>query len=136
MTPDSYIEHTLLVADDRERRDYRILFDAGRICGTQSGEDALRQAIRLRLLTEKGLYPVFSAYYGLPFGSLTRAEGDVYFIQLKNSITETLLRDRRICAVDSFEFSRADGGAVHVRFRVVTAQDETLTEEADFEYAY
>ena len=124
MTPETIFSPLSLVVDTAAERDFRIDFDSGRIAGPTDGISALRQAIRLRLLTERGTFPIYSARYGLPFRLFSQLRGEVYFIQIKNYITDTLLRDGRINTVDSFEFSRADDASVHVSFRVLTQESE------------
>lgn len=130
MIPVSYVPPTAEHSDTSGGRDYLIDLGAKKIVGAAEGENALRQAIRLRLLTDRGVYPVFSQTYGLPFAELGQTEGDVYFVQIKNHITETLLCDSRVRAVDSFEFSRIDRNSVHVSFRVLT-QSGSFIQEAD-----
>ena len=128
MTPETFLTGHAAAVRELPDADYKIDFETGRIGGTVAGDDALRQAIRLRLLTEQGAYPVYSEYYGLPFSTFSRLKGDICFIQIKNYITQTLLQDVRIANVDSFAFSLAGDGGIHVSFRVLT-QDSELREE-------
>ncbi|MBR1810265.1 MAG: DUF2634 domain-containing protein [Clostridia bacterium] len=103
-------------------REYYIDFDAGRICGIADRQQAAEQAIRLRLLTEAGVWPIFSESYGLPFRTLSELSGYIYFVTVKNSIMQTLLQDACVENVDEFEFYRRDDGGLAVSFRVQTAQ--------------
>ncbi|MBQ6020398.1 MAG: DUF2634 domain-containing protein [Clostridia bacterium] len=124
MTPDTCFDGPVSAARTAAQKDYAIDFHTGRIGGAATGEAALRQAIRLRLLTDRGAYPVFSERYGLPLRTLSRMNGEIYFIQLKNEITDSLLQDDRIGSVDSFLFSRVDDGGIRVSFRVLTQNGE------------
>lgn len=130
MTPEAFLTGHAAAVREKPDADYKIDFDTGRIGGIVAGDDALRQSIRLRLLTERGAYPIYSEYYGLPFPAFARLKGDVCFIQIKNYITQTLLQDGRVANVDSFAFSLAGDGGIHVSFRVLTQSGE-LREEIE-----
>ncbi len=121
------LRESLLTDELTEReipsRDYYLNFETGRIDGFVQGKDALRQAAEMRLRTPTGVYPMFSAEYGVgDAGEYLTAtpEGPV---RLKNRIRRTLCDDDRIRAVEQFVLTQR-GNSLAARFVIVTQEGE------------
>ncbi|MCM1440084.1 MAG: DUF2634 domain-containing protein [Roseburia sp.] len=96
---------------------YALDIENGRIRGKVDRLDALRQAVYLILNTERYDYLIYSWNYGSEFKELIGQPKDYALPEIKRCITEALLQDDRIIAVDGFEFT-AGKKFVHVTFTV------------------
>lgn len=96
---------------------YALDIENGRIRGKVDRLDALRQAVYLILNTERYDYLIYSWNYGSEFKELIGQPKDYALPEIKRCITEALLQDDRITAVDGFEFT-AGKKFVHVTFTV------------------
>lgn len=96
---------------------YALDIESGRIRGKVDGLEALRQAVYLILQTERYAFLIYSWNYGVELRELIGQPKDYALPEIKRCITEALLQDDRITAVDSFEFSTGKK-FVHVRFTV------------------
>ncbi len=62
---------------------YRIDFEKNRLSGMTDGKDALQQAIRLRLMTERFEHLIYSWDYGCSVSSLEKENtADVHFYSM------------------------------------------------------
>ena len=83
------------------------------------GKEALKQAIRIALLTQRYKYAVFSHDYGTDFEGAF-SDGYVKAMgKVKKAIMDSLLSDDRILSVEKFEFERR-GSRMKIRFHVVS----------------
>ncbi|MGI6361008.1 MAG: DUF2634 domain-containing protein [Bacillota bacterium] len=96
-------------------RTQRLDIKRGWIRGFTDGIEALSQAVYKKLLTPAGVYPIYSEHYGLPVDDLIGLDHHFVESELKNRITETMLLDERIAAVEDFHFTKK-GDALTVRF--------------------
>lgn len=96
---------------------YALDIESGRIRGKVDRMEALRQAVYLILSTERYDWLIYSWNYGREFRELIGQPKEFALPEIKRSISEALLQDDRITAVDGFEFS-AGKKAVHVAFIV------------------
>lgn len=101
-------------------RTYRIDFDKGRAAGYADGIEAVKQAIILVLNTDRFRHLIFSWNYGSELKSVMGTEKDLAQSEIKRLVSEALLQDDRITAVDSFEFSYPLNDTIAVRFAVTT----------------
>ena len=112
-------------------RTYGFDWDRGRIQGHTDGADAMKQAIYLILSTERYQYPVYSWNYGVELMELFGKPVSYVLPELKRRITEALMQDDRVTAVDQFSFE-TEGGKVHVTFVAHTVFGEMeLEKEVD-----
>lgn len=112
-------------------RTYEFDWERGRIQGHTDGADAMKQAIYLILSTERYQYPVYSWDYGVELMELFGKSVSYVLPELKRRITEALLQDDRVTAVDQFSFE-TEGGKVHVTFVAHTVFGEMeLEKEVD-----
>lgn len=102
-------------------RDWKIDFEKGRIREKITGLEAIKQAVLLRLGTEKGKYAIYSEGYGRSF-SQADFGSPLRFVLVKNEIGQTLEEDDRILQVGNFEFIEKDkaGGEMALSFAVET----------------
>lgn len=89
----------------------------GHIRGMVDELESLRQAIYLILSTERYAYLIYSWNYGVELVELIGQPKEYALPEIKRCITEALLQDDRITAVDGFEFE-AGKKTVHVTFTV------------------
>lgn len=120
MIPNGGADLTSITASVRPSRTYALRFDGegeGRLCGSTDGAEALRQAIFLRLSTERGKYLMYSAAYGVSLGDLLGKPVSLAIPEIRYRIEEALLQDDRIESVSDFDF-QADKGKVTCFFTV------------------
>lgn len=114
----------------RPSRTYRVDFDAGMAQGHTDEIGTLKQAIFCRLMTERGLFPIYSQSYGLPFQTLVGQSVPLVYVNIANAITETLLEDDRINAVSGFIFD-TDKRNITVSFQVSSIYGDLDFEEVE-----
>lgn len=83
---------------------YKLDIEHDRVRGMTDGQEAVRQAIYLILNVERYAYPVYPRSYGSELTDLIGKPKDYAMSEIKRRITEALLQDDRITAVDSWEF--------------------------------
>ena len=96
---------------------YALDLESGRIRGKVDRLEALRQAVHLILSTERYDWLIYSWNYGREFKELIGQPKEFVLPELKRCISEALLQDDRITAVDSFEFTMGKD-TVHAAFTV------------------
>ena len=106
---------SLTYAIELEKED-ESLFSEGRITGKCDGLAAVRQAVYKILRTEKDKFIIYGEYGSEHFG-LTGKPYTYAVPELERTVSEALLRDSRIRAVDDFSFER-EGEKVSVSFTV------------------
>ena len=94
---------------------YALDIEHGRIRGMVDELESLRQAIYLILSTERYAYLIYSWNYGVELVELIGQPKEYALPEIKRCITEALLQDDRITAVDGFEFETGKK-TVHVTF--------------------
>ena len=98
---------------------YSLDIENGRIRGFVDELDAVRQAVYLILNTERYDHLIYSWDYGVELKELIGEPKEYAYPEIKRCITEALLQDDRITAVDDFEFE-SSLKSVHVKFTVYT----------------
>lgn len=91
--------------------------------------EAMQQAIKLILLTERYDYDIFPWEYGAEMKELYGMPADYCMAELESSIPESLLMDDRISAVDGFSFEEGKGYVtasfvVHTIFGAIDMEQE------------
>lgn len=99
-----------------------------RIRGIVDERDAMLQAIRHTLSTERYEYPVYSRNYGVELLELIGEPISYVLPEIKRRITEALTWDSRINSVDNFEFT-VDHGKVHCTFIAHTVFGDVKAEK-------
>lgn len=93
--------------------------ESGRIRGSVDRLEAMKQAIFLILNAERYAHLIYSWNYGSELQDLIGQPKEYAFPEIKRCITEALLQDDRITAVDNFTFE-THGRKVHVSFLIHT----------------
>ena len=107
---------------------YAVNFEKGCVEGFAEGLDALKQAIFCRLMTEKGIFKIFSSDYGLPFNDLLGQSAPLVYVLIADAVKTTLLEDDRISDVTDFVFNTGKKD-VAVSFNVMSQWGESTSEE-------
>ena len=108
---------------------YKLDFESGRVRTMIDESDAVDQAIKKILNTEKYMYEIYDWQYGQELLSLVGKPYDFAASEVSRIVTEALLQDDRITSVDSFEYSRTGVDSMLVSFQVNTiygAQSYTM----------
>lgn len=105
-------EYTEVEVVEQPSRTYRLDIGNNRMLGKVDGLEAMKQAIYLRLSTERDDYLIYSEDYGIQLEDLV-GEADAYVLPvLQRRITEALLRDERVLGVDDFYFTEEKGSVI------------------------
>lgn len=112
--------YTFTETAEQPTRTYALDFAGGRSVGMTDGLEAMKQAIFLILNTERFRHLIFSWSYGHELKSAYGKETDVAKSEVKRLITEALLQDERITAVDDFRFENTARSELAVSFTVTT----------------
>lgn len=125
-------EYTEVEVVEQPGKTYRLDIANNRILGKVDGVEAIKQAIYLRLSTEKDDYLIYSEDYGIQLEDLI-GESDTYVLPtLQGRIAEALLRDERVLGVDEFYFTE-EKGSVTAAFTVRTVWgDIAMEKEVDY----
>lgn len=115
--------------DNQPSRTYRMDPATHRIQGLCDGLAAIRQAIYKALHTERYRHAIYGWGYGVRLDDLYGRHLPYVLSEVQARITEALLADSRIEAVEDFQIDR-HGGAVSVSFTARTAEGAVeITEE-------
>lgn len=109
-----------IVNEQQPSRTYRIDFENGRIIGKTDGLEAVKQAVYKILQTDRYRYLIYSSDYGMEWEGIIGADPAFIRSELRRRITEALMQDDRIEAVQDFEFAFT-GDTATVRFTVVSS---------------
>lgn len=101
-------------------RTYRLDLDSGRILGTTDGLEAIRQAVVKIVLTERYDHMAYSEDYGAELKGLLGGSPAFVRSELRRRITEALLQDERIEAVENLTFEQS-GDQMTVTFTVISS---------------
>lgn len=88
---------------------FKLDIDNNIVLGMTDLQDAMKQAIYLTLETERFKWVIFSWNYGAEFDDLFGMPISWVIPEVKRRITEALLQDARITAVDGFGFEVGKG---------------------------
>ncbi len=106
--------------NSQSSRTYHIDFDSGRAAGYIDGIEAVKQAIVLILNTDRFRHLIFSWNYGSELKTVIGMETAIAESEARRIITEALMQDDRITAVDGFSFIRSGRNTVTAEFTVTT----------------
>lgn len=127
MIPVTDIELDNIEFTQEPTKTYALDIETGRIRGTTTGTDAMKQAIYLMLNTERYKYLIHSWNYGIELEDLIGKSKSYVFPEVKRFISEALLQDDRITLVDDFIFTES-GNKLTVEFTVHTSVGDIETE--------
>lgn len=104
-------------------RTYALDIENGRIRGIADELEAVKQAVYLILNTERYDHLIYSWDYGVELKELAGEQKEYAYPEIQRCITEAVLEDDRITAVDDFKFE-SSLKSVHVKFTVYTIYGE------------
>ncbi len=104
MIPNIAVLNTQLEEVEIPSNTHRIVYDKNRVNGYTDELAAVRQAIYLRLNTERYAYPIYSFDYGVEFCDLIGMDSQLAVPEIKRRISEALLEDDRILSISNWEF--------------------------------
>ena len=113
------VDDELLTLEDETQPSLTYALDAenGRIRGKVDGLEAVKQAVYLVLSTERFAHLIYSWNYGAELDGFIGQPKEYVLSEIKRRISDALLQDDRITAVDNFKFETKKN-AVHVIFTV------------------
>ena len=88
------------------------------------GPDAIIQAVRKILYTERYAYVIYSSQYGVELDRLIGQEYDFIVSDIKRTLTEALLMDNRIIGLENFEMEKTGFDTMEVNFLVNSIEGE------------
>lgn len=113
-------------------RTYKIIFnskkdESNRVSGYTNGVDAVIQAVRLILSSERYKHIIYSWDYGIELLDLYGKPLSYVVAELPLRIKEALTQDNRIKDVTNFEFTK-NGKQLHTKFTVISDVGNIQTE--------
>ncbi len=115
-------------AASQPSRTYAVNWQTGRVAGFVDGIDALKQAIYKILQTERFAHIIYRWNYGFEANRIIGQSAAYLKSEIQRLITEALLADDRITAVEHFKISITDKRKAVVEFTVVSVFGETEIE--------
>lgn len=106
---------------------YMLHPESGIIAGYTDMLSAMEQAVYKILNTERYRFLIYSWNYGIELDELLGEEIEYVLPEFERRITEALIQDERIKAVDGFEYE-INGNAVYATFTVHTVFGEVESE--------
>lgn len=107
---------------------FKLNLDKNIISGSTDKLEAMAQAIYLILNVERYEHLIYSWNYGVELSDLFGQSISFTIPEIKRRITEALIQDERIIAVDNFEFE-TEKDKVRVTFTVTTIFGDIETEK-------
>lgn len=117
MTPYAAVEYQTETARQQPTRTYCIKSE--KVVGYADGLEAMQQAIKLALGTQRYRHEIFSWDYGSELNAVLGQDYQLAQSEAKRYITEALAQDERITDVNGFEFKK-NGRTMTVSFTVST----------------
>ena len=115
-------------AASQPSRTYAVNWQTGRVSGFVDGVEALRQAIYKILQTERFAHIIYSWNYGFEANRLVGQSAAYLKSEIQRLITEALLADERITAVENFKITITGRRKAAVEFTAVSVFGETKIE--------
>jgi len=111
MTPQNTLNDLTFSPLEMTSRTYLFDLDTQRVRGITDMREAIRQAIYLIIYTERYQYPIYSWNYGAEMADLMGQPIPFVLPEIKRRVTEALVHDDRITAVDDWDFETRRGAA-------------------------
>ena len=122
------LQQSFTVAEQTSRT-YAMDMEEHHIRGFADGLQAVEQAICKILFAERYSYIIYSPNYGVQLADLFGSPISFVIPEIKRRITDALLWDSRISAVDGWRFETAQG-IVHAAFTAHTIYGDLEIERA------
>ena len=88
------------------------------VVGMDSGLESVRQAVEIILNAERYRWQIYSNNFGIELDDLIGESEDYIQSELPRMVSDALMQDNRVTAVDDFAFSRNGSDAMTVSFSV------------------
>lgn len=124
MIPEQNANLTILEEQIQPSRTYHLDLDRKRVASMIDGHDAIIQAVRKILYTERYAYVIYSSQYGVELDRLIGQEYDFIVSDIKRTLTEALLMDNRIIGLENFEMEKTGLDTMEVNFLVNSTEGE------------
>lgn len=118
MIPEQNANLTILEEQIQPSRTYHLDLVRKRVTSMIDGQDAIIQAVRKILYTERYAYVIYSSQYGVELDRLVGQEYDFIVSDIKRTLTEALLVDNRIISLENFEMEKTGLDTMEVNFLV------------------
>ena len=118
MLPESTVNLTNLEMVSQPSKTYSLNLENKRIGKEIDGPEALMQAVKKILNTERYAYVIYSSQYGVELERLLGQDYDFVVSDIERTIKEALLVDDRITSVHSFSFKKETQSSMSVSFSV------------------
>ena len=118
MIPEQNANLTILEEQIQPSRTYHLDLVRKRVTSMIDGQDAIIQAVRKILYTERYAYVIYSSQYGVELDRLVGQEYDFIVSDIKRTLTEALLTDNRIIGLENFEMEKTGLDTMEVNFLV------------------
>ena len=115
-------------AASQPSRTYAVNWQTGRVAGFVDGIDALKQAIYKILQTERFAHIIYSWNYGFEANRIIGQSAAYLKSEIQRLITEALLADDRITAVENFKINITGKRRAAVELTVASVFGETNIE--------
>ncbi|WP_313132651.1 DUF2634 domain-containing protein [Anaerocolumna sp.] len=113
------LEYTEVEVTEQPSKTYRLDTSNNKILGKIDELEAIKQAIYLRLNTEKDEHLIYGPDYGIQLEDLYGEPNSYVLPTLQGRIAEALYQDERILGVDDFYFTE-EKGSITASFTVHT----------------
>ena len=124
MIPEQNANLTILEEQVQPSRTYYLDLDRKRVTSMIDGRDAIIQAVKKILHTERYAYVIYSSQYGVELDRLIGQEYDFIVSDIKRTLTEALLIDNRIISLENFEMKKTGLDTMEVNFLVNSIEGE------------
>ena len=124
MIPEQKANLTILEEQIQPSRTYHLDLVRKRVTSMIDGQDAIIQAVRKILYTERYAYVIYSSQYGVELDRLIGQEYDFIISDIKRTLTEALLMDNRIISLENFEMEKTGLDTMEVNFLVNSIEGE------------
>ena len=124
MIPEQNANLTILEEQIQPSRTYHLDLVRKRVTSMIDGQDAIIQAVRKILYTERYAYVIYSSQYGVELDRLVGQEYDFIVSDIKRTLTEALLTDNRIIGLENFEMEKTGLDTMEVNFLVNSIEGE------------
>ena len=124
MIPEQNANLTILEEQVQPSRTYHLDLDRKRVTSMIDGRDAIIQAVKKILHTERYAYVIYSSQYGVELDRLIGQEYDFIVSDIKRTLTEALLMDNRIISLENFEMKKTGLDTMEVNFLVNSIEGE------------
>lgn len=128
MIPEQLINITSLETASYPSYTYKLDFDNKRIIGKTNGREAVMQAIRKIMGTERYAFVIYTANYGIELQRLVGKDFVFISADIQRTIEEALLEDDRILGITDFVIQQTGIDEMFVSFVAHTIEGDFSVE--------